>query len=131
MKDRASATEWAVRFESWQSSGLSQAEWCAANGVNRKTFENARTKFRKILDLGGAEKVRPKVRHDNNFQAPNLVQLIVADDPLISSPTNSQNGIRNYSGVSICTGSLRVELAPDFDAAVLMRVLAIIKSHHD
>jgi hypothetical protein len=131
MKHRASETEWAIRFESWQSSGLSQAEWCSANGVNRKTFENARTKFRKIPDLGGTKKIRPKVQHDKNFQAPNLVQLIVADEPLVSSPTNSQASTRNSSGVSICAGSLRIELAPDFDVAVLMRVLAIFKSHHD
>lgn len=130
MEERVSAHEWAARFESWQSSGLSQAEWCAANGVNRKTFENARTRFRKTLNQDGAEKVRPN-RSNKTSQAPNLVQLIVADDPDDSSPIPSQAGAKSLSGVSICSGSLRIDLAHDFDVAVLMRVLAIIKRHHD
>lgn len=49
IKKRLSEKEWAEKISDCQSSGLSVADWCSANGINPKTYYYHLRKIREVI----------------------------------------------------------------------------------
>ena len=127
MGRRTSDEVWQERFKLWQQSGLSQRVWCAENGVSFKSFSNARS--RRLL---GRSESRPEAIDTPSVAlAPEagkigpFIQLHLSDSPSEGEASRGTPALLD-SGVAIVIGELRVELARDFDALTLQRVLAAV-----
>jgi hypothetical protein len=95
---------WAMHLDKQQRSGLSQRAYCAAHDLSLKSFAYWRRK-RRTAALPAA---------------PRLVPVRLIEEP---SPV----GVLG-SGVRLHTGGIVIDLATQFDASTLQRVLAVMAS---
>lgn len=125
MGKKVSAAEWSRRIASWRASGLSQAAWCATNGVSTKTFSHAKKRLEDEMsrDTPGLSAVSSAAQEAVN----GFIRLHISDggDRMAASATLPHAA--PSSGVSLLAGGYRIELGLDFDCGVLQRLLATLE----
>ena len=58
--------QWAMDYKAFRDSGMTQAEWCSAAGININTFRYRLNKLRKVYgreEYGGVSKPYADVNH--------------------------------------------------------------------
>ena len=125
MKEKRKTPEqWIEWFKDWRSSGLTQKTWCEANGIPLKSFGNARTRLK---NYPGNLSSKSHSMSTSLSQSSGLIQLHVIDEPSSMPIINPLTGNSPRSGLCIRTGQLTIELATDFDAVTLKRLLAALE----
>ena len=102
--ERRTREEWAALVEAYEASGESQRGFCAARAIGQSSLRYWRRRLR-----DDEESARSPAR---------LIPVKVLSDPPASGG----------SGVTVVTGAgVRIEVARDFDAPTLARVLASVQ----
>ena len=106
---------WAKHMVGWESSGLSQQEYCHQQNINFKTFGSWRTLLKsKAGNLTGTKK-------------PNPVALIPLS--VIPAETSHVLAASGKSGIQLLINEkFTVDIAIDFHANTLLRLLEVIKT---
>ena len=69
-------SEWQALITEARSSGMTDAQWCLANGISRNTFNNAIKRLRKkACDLPTSSRKRPNDIHDLTTLKQEVVQV--------------------------------------------------------
>lgn len=116
---KASPSEWAERVEQWQSSGLSQSEFCRRQGLAMSTFN------RKASALVG-KSVRSGVESEPSEEPPHWLEVRMSGPGagrVGESPGSLGEGFEVF-----LDGGWRVRLGPHFDAEGLRRLLGVLES---
>jgi len=69
----AVTSKWHQHIESWQSSGLSQAEYCAQQCINVGTFTARLSEYRKLSAYNAAALIPVQVVPDKSVEATAIV----------------------------------------------------------
>jgi hypothetical protein len=93
----------------FEESGLRRKEFCARRGLNLHTFDAWR---KRIAQLGSAEKIVPVE--------------IVEDHGASRGSMRAGSLVPNGQFRIVLTDGLRIEVEPGFDAAELLRLIAVL-----
>jgi len=93
----------------FEESGLRRKEFCARRGLNLHTFDAWR---KRIAQLGSAEKIVPVE--------------IVEDHEASRGSMRAGSLVPNGQFRIVLTDGLRIEVEPGFDAAELLRLIAVL-----
>jgi hypothetical protein len=96
---------WLTHVDKQQRSGLSQRAYCAAHDLSFKSLAYWRGKQRRIDAATGS---------------PRLVPVRLIEEPASAGAAGS--------GVRLHSGGVMIDLALQFDAATLQRVLGVLES---
>ena len=69
----AVTSKWRQHIEIWQSSGLSQAEYCAQQRINVRTFTARLSEYRKLPASNAATLIPVQVAPDKPVEATTIV----------------------------------------------------------
>lgn len=107
--ERRTPEQWAALVAEYAASGQSQRAFCAARGIGQSGLRY----WKRRLEQEGATQDRAPARGTR------LVPIkLVADTP-----------VRTDSGLAVVSrGGIRVQIARDFDAPTLARVLATLEA---
>jgi hypothetical protein len=105
--DRRTRAQWRALVAGYETSGVSQRDFCERRGVALSTFRYWRARLAR--DAGEVRTAPPR--------ALQLVPVQVVAEP----PAGTGSGIALLAG-----GGVRIELAAGFDAVTLQRVLAAL-----
>jgi len=108
-KRRLSQTEAERLVCEFEESGLRRKEFCARRGLNLHTFDAWR---KRIAQLGSAEKIVPVE--------------IVEDHEASRGSMRAGSLVPNGQFRIVLTDGLRIEVEPGFDAAELLRLIAVL-----
>jgi hypothetical protein len=108
-KRRLSQTEAERLVCEFEESGLRRKEFCARRGLNLHTFDAWR---KRIAQLGSAEKIVPVE--------------IVEDHEASKGSTRAGSVAPNGQFRIVLADGLRIEVEPGFDAAELLRLIAVL-----
>ena len=123
---KRSMNEWRELITQYEASGLTQEEWCAANGVNLHTMRDRARRLRQMDNQGGDDQVsKPKARK-------NWVEVKGQnDEPQCGRPQASSRDWLDeprQSEIRISAGVFTVLVTDGFSDAVLIRVLNALSS---
>ena len=108
------ASFWLGHIEAQHRSGLSQSRYCAAHDLSAKSFSYWHRKQRRGARASTREPVASKALH--------WVPLQLIEE---QAPTGGVPG----SGVRLHAARVTIELALQFDAPTLQRVLSVLEGH--
>lgn len=100
----ANARRWNNHLKLWQSSGLTQAEYCRRNNISEKSFGYWLRKDRR-----------------SNVPKLQLIPLQMTAEPVLNQTVESFSGL--YFKLS---NSTRLEITKGFDSETFARVISII-----
>ena len=116
---KVSASEWAERVEQWQSSGLSQSEFCRRQGLAMSTFN------RKAAALVG-KSVRSGAASEPSEEPPHWLEVRLSG--LRGGRVGESAGSLGEGFEVTLDGGWRVRLGPQFDAEGLRRLIGVLGS---
>jgi len=109
---------WGAQLRAWQQSGLTQAEFCRRQGLDRRRFhfwKDLLDKERSTRPAPVATPVLPPVR---------FVPVTVGPSALrFTAPESSPIG----AALTLVTGAYRIEIGDDFCADTLARLLTTLE----
>ncbi len=108
MNDANKRIEWKARYDAWEASGLSAAEWCRNEEVNKHQMYYWIRKFRE----DAASKHEP----------PSGTKWLTVN------MQNTPSGHRNEEPVFIHVGTLSVEVRPGTDMKLLSHVVRVLQN---
>ena len=110
--------EWRELITGQRAGGLTQAEWCAANGVNLYTFRDRSSRLNKLEKEKGQKSKQPKkdTTDQNNPKKKTAGWLEIKSGDLIAKTAE----------IRIEHGSFAVTVTPGFDSGMLTEVLRAV-----
>lgn len=133
MKRKAlhSAKEWMQLITECRQSGLSDKDWCAANGINISTFYNAVTQLRrKAYQIPEREQEKGIVHDLTAKSLPDVVPVsIIPEDKTPCAVPALQEAAAHHDNshmVQITTGNLSVQLCNGTDPALVGQILSFL-----
>jgi len=109
---------WGAQLAAWQQSGLTQAEFCRRQGLDRRRFhfwKDLLERERSAESAPAAEPVLPPARF-----VPVTVGL---PTPMSTAPESSAVG----AALTVVTGAYRIEVGDDFRTDTLTRLLTALE----
>ena len=125
MELTAKAQNWLKHMHAWRRSGLTQVEYCAANGLNQKKFSNWKSKLYKHLPQIPNQtraKVLPPV-------PPNPFMAVKVDNESQFHETQNQpqTNMTEGSGLHLYIGAqYRISIEMGFDVSTLQQLLSAL-----
>jgi hypothetical protein len=113
---------WRKHNVAYESSGLSQAAYCALHGLNAKTLARWRTVFGRGGSASPPRQLKPAPRKQ---ASPGFVRVHVNAE-VAEPPVSGAGLVGDSSGVTISRGGLRIEVARGFDSPTLAAVLSLL-----
>lgn len=127
-----STEEWMQLVTTCRQSGLSDRDWCTANGINVSTFYNAVARLRKKACQIPEREPNTEMVHDLTAGAlPDVVPVsIIPENPanLLAAPA-LQDAAMHYDNshmVQITAGNLSVQLCNGTDPALVGQILSFL-----
>ena len=109
---------WEAQLRAWQQSGLSQAEFCRRQGLDRR-----RLHFWKEL----LERERSPGPVPAGPPAPPPVRFVPVTVGLPTVPCAAPAGWASGAALTVITGTYRIEVRDDFRADTLVRLLTTLE----
>ena len=107
---RRSREQWRRLVEGWSHSGLTQQGYCDRHGISLGSLRRWRQIFREERESG--------ITVDATLQEPaRLVPVELIDG----------DGVEAEPLTLVLTEGMRIEIAPDFDALTLKRLLGVLR----
>ena len=119
--------EWFAIIQECRRSGLTDAEWCNLNDINRESFRNAIKKLRKA-SYAVPDHAPLKV-HDLTASKHDVVQVNVVPEFHTQSelvPVQGKQHLDNSHTIEITMGNACVRLSNDADQSLLTCVLQVL-----
>ena len=124
-------SEWQALITEARSSGMTDAQWCLANGISRNTFNNAIKRLRKkACDLPTPSRKRPNDTHDLTTLKQEVVQVDIVPD--VERPEGlipkDNSFLDNSHMIEISFGDIKVSLCNGADPVLVSKTLSLIRS---
>ena len=128
-KNYRSKDDWMALIQECRSSGMTDAQWCQANGISRHSFNSAVKRLRRCSYTIPPHK--PQDIHDLTIQKQDVVRVdIVHDDqpPKEIIPPAAQH-IDNPHMIEITMGDIQVSLNNGADPVLVSKTLSLLRSY--
>ncbi|MBU1362214.1 MAG: hypothetical protein KKE51_00135 [Gammaproteobacteria bacterium] len=109
---------WKKRLADWKSSGQNQIHWCKAQNVSIKTFQRWKARL-------GFTQAKGK-RRANKTPAEAMPTFVSVNVPPAAIPHVVQKQACASYQLTISVGKFSVQIAHDFDPALLKTVLLVL-----
>ena len=124
-------SEWQALITEARSSGMTDSQWCLANGISRNTFNNAIKRLRKkACDLPTSSRKRPNDIHDLTTLKQEVVQVDIVPDvqcPEEMIPKDN-SFLDNSHMIEISFGDIKVSLCNGADPVLVSKTLSLLRS---
>ena len=124
-------SEWQALITEARTSGMTDAQWCLANGISRNTFNNAIKRLRrKACDLPTPSRKRPCDIHDLTTRKQEVVKVDIVNDishPQETIPTYAPF-LDNSHMIDITFGDIKVSLCNGADPVLVSKTLSLLRS---
>ena len=124
-------SEWQALITEARSSGMTDSQWCLANGISRNTFNNAIKRLRKkACDLPTSSRKRPNDIHDLTTLKQEVVQVDIVPDvqcPKEMIPKDN-SFLDNSHMIEISFGDIKVSLCNGADPVLVSKTLSLLRS---
>ena len=121
--------QWAMDYKAFRDSGMTQAEWCSAAGININTFRYRLHKLRKVYgreEYGGDSKPNP----DENSSRDIVPVSSHENTCLRAEPTFAKVDLsapqHTPAGVNIRLDKISVSISPDTPAELARMALEVL-----
>ena len=121
--------EWFTLIQEASKSGMTDAQWCLANGISRHTFNNASRRLRKSSYAIPSR--RPQDIHDFTSSKQEVVKVdIVPDVPLqeVKLPAAAPH-FDNSHMIEITIGDIHVSLCNGADPVLVSKTLSLLRTY--
>ncbi len=130
-KSYRTLAEWQVLITEARTSGMSDAQWCLANGISRNTFNTAIKRLRKkACALPAPSRKRPDDIHDLTVPKQEVVQVDIIPD--VESPKElipqGTPFLDNSHMIEITLGDYKVALSNGADPVLVSKTLSMLRS---
>ena len=128
-KPRRTKEEWYSLIQQCRKSGMTDAQWCLANGISRYTFNNAIKQLRKCSYAIPSR--RPRDIYDLTPSRQDVVKVdIVPDVPLPREviPEASLH-LDNSHMIEITFGDIHISLSNGADPVLVSKTLSLLRSY--
>ena len=120
--------EWFAIIQEARKSGMTDAQWCLANGISRYTFNKAIRRLRKC-----SYAIPPKSQdtYDLTVSGPDVVRVDIIPDVLPSKETVPQTELHldNSHMIEISFGDVHISLSNDADPVLVSKTLSLLRSY--
>ena len=120
--NKRSMTEWRELIAQYEASGLSQEDWCLANGVNLYTMRDRARRLRQLDNQGGDDQVSGTKTRKNWVEVKELNRE-QSCGPATQASAGSRPDEAYRSEIRISAGVFTVSVSDRFNEAALIRVL--------
>lgn len=129
--NRRSLHEWQEIVQEARTSGMSDAQWCLANGISRHTFNDAIKRLRKkACDLPAPSRKRSCDIHDLTAPKQEVVKVDIVPD--VESPVDlihkDNSFLDNSHMIEISFGDCKVSLCNGADPVLVSKTLSLLRS---
>ena len=121
--------EWFALIQEARKSGMTDAQWCLANGISRHTFNNAIRRLRKSSYAIPSRS--PQDIHDFTSSKQEVVKVdIVPDVPLqeVKLPAAAPH-FDNSHMIEITIGDIHISLCNGADPVLVSKTLSLLRSY--
>lgn len=128
-KPRRTKEEWYSLIQQCRKSGMTDAQWCLANGISRYTFNNAIKRLRKC-----SYAIPSRSSHDTydlTSSRQDVVKVdIVPDAPLPSEVIpEAAPHLDNSHMIEITFGDIHISLCNGADPVLVSKTLSLLRSY--
>ena len=109
---------WGAQLRAWQQSGLSQAEFCRRQGLDRRRLHFWKDLLERERSPGPAPAVDPVCPP---------VRFVPVTVGLPASMSTAPGGWASGAALTVITGTYRIEVRDDFRADTLVRLLTTLE----
>ena len=128
-KPYRSKDEWFALIQECRSSGMTDAQWCLANGISRHSFYTAVKRLRKCSYTIPSR--RPYDIYDLTPSKQDVVKLDIVPDVRQSGemiPKAAQH-IDNSHMIEITFGDIHISLSNGADPVLVSKTLSLLRSY--
>ena len=128
-KNYRTKDEWFAIIKECRKSGMTDARWCLANGVNHHSFYNAIKRLRKC-SYAIPEKQTNDIFDITLPQKQDVVKVDIVNDatPAVNNETRPAQYIDNSHMIDISIGDIHVSLNNGADPTLVSKTLSILRS---
>ena len=121
--------EWFSLIQECRKSGMTDAQWCLANGISRNTFNNAIKRLRKCSYAIPSRS--PRDIYDLTSSRQDVVKVdIVSDVPLPREVLpEASTHLDNSHMIEIAFGDVRISLSNGADPVLVSKTLSLLRSY--
>ena len=126
---RRTKEEWFSLIQQCRKSGMTDAQWCLANGISRYTFNNAIKRLRKCAYAIPSRS--PRDIYDLISSKQDVVKVdIVSDDPLPGEMLPQvPSHLDNSHMIEITFGDIHISLSNGADPVLVSKTLSLLRSY--
>ena len=128
-KQRRTNDEWFTLIQQCRKSGMTDAQWCLANGISRNTFNNAIKRLRKCAYAIPSKRSRDI--YDLASPVQDVVKVDIVPDVRPSEemiPVTAPH-IDNSHMIEIDFGDIHISLCNGADPVLVSKTLSILRSY--
>ena len=128
-KPYRSKEEWFSLIQQCRKSGMTDAQWCLANGISRHTFNNAIKRLRKCAYAIPSRS--PRDVYDLTSSVQDVVKVdIVPDVPLPKEIVpEAAPHLDNSHMIEITFGDIHISLCNGADPVLVSKTLSLLRSY--
>ena len=128
-KPYRSKEEWFSLIQQCRKSGMTDAQWCLANGISRHTFNNAIKRLRKCSYAIPSRS--PRDVYDLTSSVQDVVKVdIVPDVPLPKEIVpEAEPHLDNSHMIEITFGDIHISLCNGADPVLVSKTLSLLRSY--
>ena len=121
--------EWFALIQECRKSGMTDAQWCLANGISRHTFYTAIKRLRKCSYIIPSK--RPHDTYDLTAPSQDVVKVDIVPDvrPPRDTVPEAASHIDNSHMIEITFGDIHISLSNGADPVLVSKTLSLLRSY--
>ncbi len=129
-KHNRTRDEWFALIQECRKSGMTDAQWCLANGISRHTFNNAIKRLRRN-SYAIPSRSQPDIYDLTAPVQQDVVKVDIVPDvqPLKEIPPKAEMYLDNSHMIEITFGDVHISLNNGADPVLVSKTLSILRSY--
>ncbi len=133
MSDRRtfrSKDEWFALIQECRKSGMTDAQWCLANGISRNTFNNALRRLRQCSYAIPEKRAQSQGIYDLTAPSQDVVKVDILPDGQLPEKILPEAALHfdNSHMIEIIFGDIHISLDNGADPTLVSKTLSILRS---
>ena len=128
-KPRRTKEEWYSLIQQCRKSGMTDAQWCLANGISRYTFNNAIKRLRKCSYAIPSRS--PRDIYDLTSSRQDVVKVDIVPDVPLPREVIPEVALHldNSHMIEITFGDIHISLSNGADPVLVSKTLSLLRSY--
>ena len=120
--------EWFAIIQEARKSGMTDAQWCSANGISRNSFNTALKRLRKC---SFAIPNKSRDTYDLTVSKQDVVKIDIVPDvmPLKEAAPKAELLLDNSHMIEITFGDIHISLCNGADPVLVSKTLSLLRSY--